>query len=210
MKVIFKKYGPIVLILFLSGGALALGYNQLKQMFFDAGMAAGKAEYQVKVDEADAKLAAAIEAKRLLAEKAGKDREDARIRHEDEMRKINHTFAVYKSRTADELQDKNATIGEVLAEKRKDEIVIVEAKKTIAYQHELYMGTLLAWKISEDNIEAANKEAFDAMAAKFKACDEWSKDLEQKLKPSFWKTLGTVGKYALAFSAGHLSGRIIK
>lgn len=207
MKAFLKRYGMSVVFIFLALGILFLGYNEIKGMLSKIGDDE-RAEMQAKVDAADAKAAAAIEAKRLLAEQNGKDREDARIRHEDEMRKMKHTFEVYKSRTAEDLRDKDATIEEVLAEKEKDEIVIEAAKKTIAFQSELFYGVMLMWKISDENMAAEDQRERDAMAEKFNACQAWSKRLEDKLRPSFWKTVKTAGKYALAFGAGYAAGRV--
>lgn len=209
MKAFLKRYGMSVVFIFLAIGILFLGYNAAKGMLSKISDDE-RAEYQAKVNAADAKAAAAIEAKRILAENAGRDREDARLRHEAEIRKINNTFAIYKSRTAEDLRDKDATIEEVLAEKEKDEIVIDAAKKTIAFQGELFYGVMFMWKLSDENIAAEDKKEREAMAEKFNACNQWSQKLEDKLRPSFWKTVKTAGKYALAFGAGYAAGKVMK
>ena len=56
MKALFKKYWPIVLLLFVCGGVLSIGYNFLSDLLYSKALAAAKAEYDQKIADANARI----------------------------------------------------------------------------------------------------------------------------------------------------------
>lgn len=202
-----KKWSWLILgiltVAILAGG-LNFGYNLMRARAF----AQAKGQYEAKIAAAESAKIAALAEKARLSENAGKDREDARLRAEAEKRKADNVFAIFKSETAEKLKARDATISEVLAEKEKDEIVITEAREIIGTIYIENKTIREAWALSDERIEAANKEAMDALTLQFQTCTTWSAVLEKRLKPTFLGRLKEVGKYALAFTAGRLSAKI--
>jgi hypothetical protein len=168
-----------------------------------------KAKYEAKIAAAETAKQKSLAERDRLAEQAGKDREAARLRAEEEKRKADNVFAIFKSETAEKLKGRDATIAEVLAEKEKDEIVITEAKDIIEFQYAENMLLRSNWKLSDERIAAANKEAMDNLALQYSACQDWSAKLEKKLRPTFWGRFKEGAKLALAFGAGYAAGKTL-
>lgn len=204
MKSFIKKWSWLILgiltIVILAGGA-NFGYNFMK----DRADAQAKGQYEAKIAVAEKAKQAALKEKDVLAEQAGKDREYMRLKAEAEKRKSDAAFAIFKSETAAELRKRQAKIEEVLVEKEKDEMMIVEERDSKEAFMKLFYLQGLAWKLSEEKIEAANKEAMDNLALQFVTCKQWAAKIEKKLKPTFWGRVKEYGKYAVAFGAGRLS-----
>jgi hypothetical protein len=197
--------------LFMGVAAVAIltfGFDFARSYFQARAFAAASAKYEEKLRAADAKVTAGKAQYAALSEKAGKDREDQRLAAEEALRKAAFNFEKFKSRSAEELQAKKATIVEVLAEKKKDELAIDEAKKSINYLGTLCFMILKAWGISDENTDQTHAEVVIALEEKFSTCERWRKTIEKKLRPSFWKTAKEAGKFALAFAAGYGAGRI--
>lgn len=202
-----KKYAWVFIglltIVILAGGA-NFGYNLLKAKAYEL----AKSQYEAKIAAAETAKQEALKEKDALAEKAGKDREEMRLKAEAEKRKNEAAIAILKSESAAELKKRNATIAEVLAEKEKDEMMIVEERDSKETYAKLFYAQGLAWKLSDERIEAANKKAMDAVMSQVAACQSWSAVLEKKLKPTFFGQVKKYGIIALAFGAGRLSAKI--
>ena len=204
MKSFIKKWSWLILgiltVAILAGGA-NFGYNFMK----DRADAQAKGIYEAKIAAAEKAKQAALKEKDALAEQAGKDREHMRLKAEAEKRKSDAAFAIFKSETAAELRKRQAKIEEVLTEKEKDEMAIVEAKDTIDSLANFGFLALFMWRLSDERIEVANKEAMDNLALQFVTCKQWAAKIEKKLKPTFLDRVKEYGKYAIAFGAGRLS-----
>lgn len=187
--------------------AVSYGFDFVGSYLKAKAIAAARAEFEQKLREADEKIAAGKAEYDALAEKAGREQTTLRLSAEDALRKAAYNFEKYKSRSAEELREKKAEVAEVLAEKRKDELAIEEAKGTINYLGTLVIATVTAWSISDENKDRAHEGIVLALEEKFSACDRWRKTIEKELRPTFWKRAKEAGKLALAFSAGYVAGR---
>ena len=207
MNAFIKKWSWLILgivtVAVLAGG-INFGYNFMEARAY----AVARGQYEAKIAAAEQAKRAALAEKDRLSENAGLEREEARLRAETEKRKADNVFAIFKSEIAEKLKARDATIAEVLAEKEKDEIVITEAREIIDTLHMENKTIREAWALSDEQIEAANKKAMDAMTLQIQTCTKWSAVLEKRLKPTFWSRAKEVGKYALAFTAGRLSAKI--
>jgi hypothetical protein len=187
---------------------LTVGFDFARSYFREKAFAAAAAKYEKKLRDAEEKIAAKEKAYGEFAEKAGRDRETMRLSAEEALRKAAFNFEKYKSRSSEELQAKKAAISEVLAEKKKDEVALVEAKGSINYLGTLCFMTLKAWSISDENKDRAHAEVVAGLEEKFSACDKWRTMIEKELRPTFWKKAKEAGKLALAFSAGYITGSV--
>jgi hypothetical protein len=145
-----------------------------------------------------------------LAEHAAREREVIRLKAESDKRKADNAFAILRSESATELRKRNATISQVLAEKEKDEALLVEARLTINTQYADHQATLAAWKLSDERKDAVHAEVVAGLEKKYQVCAKWTTVLEKRLKKSFWGKLGEYAKYGAAFGAGYATGRAMK
>lgn len=196
----------------LAGAALYLvlfnGFDFVRGYFRAKAGAEAKAKYEETILKKDAEIAAAKTRYMKLSEIAGREREMLRLSAEAALRKAADDFARLKSRSAEELREKKATIAEVLAEKAKDELALVGAKVTIERLEATNRETIEAWRLSDEMKDQEHEKAILALDEKYRACDEWRKRIEKKLRPTFWKKVEQGAKYALAFGAGYAAGRI--
>jgi len=204
MKVLFKRYGWIVLLLFVAGGVLSIGYNFLRDYLFNAGMAAAKADYDQKQAEADAKLVAKNAEYVALIGKAEKDRQDAKAQHEAEKRKFQKDIGYFKSETALALKAKNATAEQWAAAKTQDEIIIGLATDRIEAQDKQIKTLIADWTQSDIDKDAAHKKIVDDMTLKFQACTDWSNKLEAAAKKKPFAKVLQVVVVASAFALGKM------
>jgi hypothetical protein len=208
LRAIITRYWKIAALI----AALTLayfGYAHARDLVKAWAYGKAKDAYEQKIAAAEADKQAALKERDALSEAAGRDREALRLKAEAEKRKSDAAFAIFASESAAKLRARNATIAEILAEKEKDESAITEAKETIATQAQLFYAQGLAWKLSDERIEAANKKAMDALTLQFVTCQKWTATLEKSIKPTFWKRALEYGKYALAFGAGRLSAKVL-
>lgn len=197
--------------LFMGVAAVAIltfGFDFARSYFLEKAFAAASAKYEEKLRAKDAEVAAGKAQYAALSEKAGRDREAQRIAAEEALRKAAFDFAKFKSRSAEELLEKKETISSVLAEKRKDELALVEAKGTIGRLEAINRETLEAWKLSDEEKDRVHAKIVADLGEKFTTCEKWRKTIEKNLRPSFWKKAKEAGKLALAFAAGYGTGRI--
>jgi hypothetical protein len=203
---------PLKVLIWIGAGVgfylvVSFGFDMLNSYMKAKAYAAVKAEFEEKLRKADEKIVAGKEKYAKLSEQAGRERETLRLSAAEALRKAAFNFEKYKSRSAEELAEKQATIAEVLVEKRKDEAAIVEAKASIDYLGTLYFMTLKVWAISDENKDRTHGEIVGALEEKYVMCDRWRKLIEDKLRPTFWKRAKRAGELALAFGAGYATGR---
>jgi len=197
-----KTHGLKILLGIVAFYLLYLGYGVTQDMIFAKAMAKAKAEYQQKVDALQAKADKAEAERMALAEKAGQEREEMRLKAENDRRLHETAMAAFKSRTAADLRQKNAKIEEVLAEKRKDEIALDIAGERIVTLEKDISDIRIAWTTYDEQMTKAHLEEIDALNAKFTACQEWSAKLEAKIKPKPLAKLGKAALIVVAFMAG--------
>jgi len=201
-----KTHGLKILLGIVAFYLLYLGYGVTKDMIFARVLAEAKAEYQQKVDALQAKADKAEAERIAIAEKAGREREELRLKGENDRRLHEVAMAAFKSRSAADLRQKNAKIEEVLTEKRKDEIALDIAGERIVTLERDISDIRIAWTTYDEQMTKAHRDEIDALNAKFTACQEWSAKLEAKIKP---KPLAKLGR-ALLIGAAFMAGRIIK
>jgi hypothetical protein len=207
LRAIFTRYWKIAVLI----AALTLAYfayTTTRDMLKSWAYGQAKTIYEQRIATAEADKQAALKERDALSEAAGRDREALRKKAEDEKRKSDAAFAIFKSESAAKLRERNATIAQVLVEKEKDEMAIVEAKETIDNLVQFNYLQGVAWKLSDERIEEANKKAMDALTLQFVTCQKWTATLEKSIKPTFWKRVKEYGKYALAFGAGRASAGV--
>jgi hypothetical protein len=183
------------------------GYSFTRGMFIDWAMRQAKKQYQAEIAELQARVDAGQARYDLLSENSAREREETRIRIEWEKRKADNAFAILRSETAEELRNRKATIDQVLAEKEKDEALLIDAKETIDTQYAEHQATLIAWKLSDERKDAAHAEIVAGLEMKYQTCARWTTVLEKRLKRSFWSRLGQYAKYGAAFGTGYTLGR---
>jgi hypothetical protein len=206
MKLLLKKYGWIVLLLFVAGGILSIGYNFMRDLFFNAGMAAAKVAYVHKVDAAEARIVEQNKKYFDMIGEAERKRQETKAAHEVEIAKYKNDVKYFQSETAVALKAKNATVEQWANAKTQDEIVIGLATDRIEALDKQLTKTLADWAASDIAKDAAHKAIVDDMALKFQACTDWSNKLEKKLaKPKFLGRLAQAGVIVAAFVLGRMT-----
>lgn len=197
-----KAYCKQILAGAVAAYLLYLGIGFTRELFWARALAAAKAEYEEKIAGWQAKVDAAKAKYDALAEKSAREREAYRDQAEKDLAHSAAVFSAFKSKTAAELKEKGATIAQVLAEKEKDEIALVEAKETIVELDAGNKKILAAWAISDKEKDKAHGEALAALELKFAACQDWRAKLEAKLKPKPWSKVLQGAMIAGAFALG--------
>ena len=186
------------------------GYSFTKGMWIDWALNQAKAKHQAEIAELQARIDAGKTAYNTLSENAAREREESRIRTEKEKLKAENDFAIYKSETAAELRSRNATIGQVLAEKEKDEKLLVERQESMDAKDAENEHLRTAWKLSDEEKDREHARIVANLELKYQTCAKWTTVLEKRLKKSFWSKLGEYAKYGAAFSVGYAAGRMGK
>ena len=202
-----KKYGFKIIAVLAAVFLLWQGYSFTRGMFIDWAMRQAKKQYQAEIAELEARISAGQARYNLLSENAAREREESRIRAEKEKRKADNAFAIFKSETAAELRSRKATIGQVLAEKEKDEILLVKRQESIDAKDAENEHLRNAWKLSDEQKDAVHEKMIADLNMKYATCAKWTTVLEKRLKRSFWSRLGEYAKYGAAFGAGYAAGR---
>jgi hypothetical protein len=197
-----KTHGLKILLGIVAFYLLYLGYSITRDMLFGKALAIASAQYDARIAELQVKIDAQEAAYNSLSELSARDRELYRANAEREKRKQDAVFAVFKSETAAELKKRKATIEQVLVEKERDEIALVEANETIdaLYQDNISQG--IAWALSDKNKDAAHAKIVADLEMKYATCAAWSTKLEGKLKPKLFTNVIQGVVIAGAFALG--------
>lgn len=207
MKALFKKYWPIVLLLFVCGGVLSIGYNFLSDLLYSKALAAAKAEYDQKIADANARIKVNTEHYSAIIGKAERDRQDAKAQHEAEIRKYKNDIGYFKSETADALKAKEATVAQWYAAKQLDEVTIGLASDRIEAQDATIEKMITEHGQAIADLNTAHQAIVDDLVLKFQSCQQWSSILEKRLaRPKFW----TYIKDAAVIGGSFLLGRASK
>lgn len=167
-----------------------------------------EARYEEQMTDLTMKIDAGKKAYNALAEKAGRDRQTLIENAQADRRKAEAVFAVFKSKSAAELREKGAQLAEVLAEKEKDEIALVEARETIADMALDAEERAAAWAQWDKAKDEKHAQIVSDLEMKYSACRDWSAKLEKRLRPR--SPLLRYGEKALWFGLGAAIGRGIK
>ena len=174
----------------------------IKDMLFNAGFAAAQEEYQMTINNLNTEIFKWKNILVLFSEKKERERQELKTKTENEINNINIVFETFKSESAETLRKKKSTIEEILKEKEKDEITIIEAKETIRLLGELNYATNLAWKLSDEEKDKIYGEIISKIELKYSKCQEWTTKLEAKIKPKLFSKIITGGVIVAAFVLG--------
>ena len=206
MKNLIQKWGWVLIGVFVVL-VLVIGGNFTYNLFRVRADAAAKAKYETIISEKDAIIQAGEAEKEIIRDGAAEAQKTLRDNAAKKIRDDAETMRLFKSETAIELRKRQATINEVLREKVKDEIVIIERGETIQYLGTMVYATLWAWKINTDNLAQVQTKIDMAKDSQIAACKNWTARLEKRLKLTLWGKIKEGAKYAVAFGAGYATGR---
>ena len=199
-----KKIRLLVLAGIVVIGLLYLGYTYLRDLLFKQALAQAKADYELKIGELEAKIKVNTDFYVALIGDSEKKRQDELEAHRKEKAKFEGDKSYFKSETAKALKEKNATVEQWEAEKVKDEITINLQAERINELDLKYDNLVEAWKQSDIKKDAAHEKIVSDLKLQFVACQEWSKKLENKLKPKPIAKIIQLAEIGAAFALGTL------
>ncbi|MFH1305686.1 MAG: hypothetical protein ABIH74_04730 [Candidatus Omnitrophota bacterium] len=202
MKNFIKKHWWKAALLVIAVYFAFLGWGIVKDLFFQAGMAAAKGEYENQIAYYDTRIAKKNMLLNYVSEKAARDRETMKAEHVAEISKHKRDVAYFKSETAEALKARKATEREWAAAKTNDEITINLQTEEIAALDLRVTNLIMVWKVSDEEKDRLHGIIVIDLEAKYKACQMWSGKLEKKLKPKFFGRVVQVVVIGAAFMLG--------
>jgi len=202
MKNLIKKHWWKAALLVIVIYFASLGVGIVKDLFFQAGMAAAKGKYEEQIVIYDTRIAEKTKQLNDVSEKAAKDRETMKAEHAAEIIKYKSDVSYFKSETAEALKTRKASEQEWAAAKINDEITINLQTEEIAVLDLRVTNLIMAWKVSDEEKDRLHGIIVIDLEAKYKACQMWSGKLEKKLKPKFFGRVVQVVVIGAAFMLG--------
>lgn len=202
MKNLIKKHWWKAALLVIAIYFAVLGAGIVKDLFFQAGMAAAKGEYEEQIVIYDTRIAEKTKLLNDVSEKAAKDRETIKVEHKKEIAQYKSDVSYFKSETAEALKARKATEREWAAAKTNDEITINLQAEEIDRLDLRVTNLIAAWKVSDMEKEHLHGVIVADLEDKYKACQMWSGKLEKKLRPKFFGRVVQVVVVGAAFMLG--------
>jgi len=202
MKNLIKKHWWKAALLVIVVYFAILGAGIVKDLFYQAGMAAAKEDYEEQIVLSDTRIAEKTKLLNDVSEKAAKDRETMKAEHIAEISQYKRDVSYFKSETAEALKARKATEREWAAAKINDEITINLQTEEIDRLDLRVTNLITAWKVSDMEKERLHGAIVADLEAKYTACQTWSGKLEKKLKPKFFGRVVQVVIVGAAFALG--------